>query len=255
MLQEALEYLFSQAQEHADKSNARIVLLPGDGRKVTIEHNGNLVDRDVPPPLRKHGVQSVADLIAAAKKWNVAPVLWINENAAVLVIDDEDRRETVSLALSKSHIFSKIESLDKSNGGTFDQAALIRLLRREFRDAVGAATMLTAVRKIKFRQSAEGYANVQHGNESLGQSVENEVTGAGDIPESLDIAVNVFRNPGEESVEFTITLDLEVEAKAQKFILRPMPDLVEMAVANAVTDIRSRIEEALPGVAVFFGTP
>ena len=254
MLREALEYVFGQAKERAFVASAKLVSLPSDGRTVTLEHNGVLIDRVVPPALRSHSVDSVADLIEAAKRWKDDPVIWINEHGVVLVTDDKDRRESVTLPLVHSAIYNVVAKL--ATNGAIEQSVLVRYLRREFRKSPDAATLLAAVRKIKFKNYSDGFSTVEHGNESLGRTIENEVTGAADIPEMMTVPCAVFSNPGESAIEFTIGMDLEIDAKNQKFVLKPMPDELEVAVASALSGIQSRIRGALDSkVPVFFGRP
>lgn len=256
MIKEALDYVFSRASEVAaaksEDRKAKIVALPGDGRTVTIDRNGELEDYAVPPALRNHIVSSADDLIAAAQFWKDASrVIWIDGASLVLIIDDTDRRERVTLPLVESAVFKAV----KACKAALSQPELIRLLRVEFRNATKAGETLAAVRRLKFRKSATGHGDIQHGNESMGQLVENEVTGADAIPESLIVNTNIYSNPGEDEKLFGIGMDLEIDAAAQKFILRPMPDEIERVTAAALQAIRERIEEHLEGVAVFYGKP
>jgi hypothetical protein len=59
------------------------------------------------------------------------------------------------------------------------------VLRIDLQGTINRAALLTAVRNIKFRVSDSGASNIQQGNESLGRTIEAEVTGAGDIPNRL----------------------------------------------------------------------
>jgi hypothetical protein len=268
VLQEALDFVFDKAETYAAREekdvHPRLVSeVPSDGRTVTIEYEGKLTEHRVPPPLRKHKVESVEDLVEAAKVWGTqsdgpehgaGTVIWIDGNQVVLVPDDSDRRESITLPLTKSAVFLKLEALGKGNG-VMDQATLVRLLRRELRKANEQSVILAAVRRIKWRSSDSGHASISHGNESLGRTIESEVSGASDIPETLTVPTNVFKNPGEEDVQFTVGLDLEIDTGNQRFLLSPMPDEIELAIAFALRSIRDRITKELPDVAVFFGTP
>lgn len=227
--------------------------VPNDGSKAHFYINGAVEDFEVPPARRKHEVDSVADLIAAASTWKDSPVVWVDQSKVVLVTDDKVRRDSVTLPLRKSSAFQTIESL--KNTKHFGQPELIRLLRVEFRKAAGAAEILAAVRKIKFRQSSEGHADIQHGSESLGKAIENQVSGAGSIPELLIVPTNVYANPGEEGFVFEIGLDLEIDVTNQRFSVRPIPDEIEHMTAMALGGIYTRINEALPDVPIFYGRP
>lgn len=250
MIQEALEFLrdrFSEAEA------ARLVNIPGDGRKAYVDQAGKVTPYDVTSPLREHRVNSVADLIAAAGKWNTSPVVWINGDAVVLVPDDADRRDSVTLKLSKSAAFAKLICLNQSP--VLDQQALVRVLRIDLQGTINRVALLTAVRNIKFRVSDSGASSIQQGNESLGRTIEAEVTGAGDIPESVVVSCAVFANPGERELTFTVGCDLEIVPADKKFRFRPIPDEIERVTDAALQGIRERIEGELKGVAVFFGSP
>jgi hypothetical protein len=150
-------------------------------------------------------------------------------------------------------MFVAVEALVKDN--EFDQPAMIRALRLKFIGAEKRAELLTAIRSLKWRQSSEGFADVQHGKESLGKSVESEVTGSGSIPELVVITCPVFSNPGEEENEVGIGCDLDINPAEQTFSFQPIAGEIDAAVASALDDIRKRIEAACPTVLVLFGAP
>lgn len=262
MLKEALSFVFDKTKEFADKNRAKIFEVPGDGRSVLIEQDGKIIERPVPPPLRNHVVDSIADLIEASKKWGVngdaetggnSGTVWISEKQVRLVIDDADRREHVTCPLTPAVVFATARGLDEP----LRQADLVGLLRREFRDAIGAAEMLAAVRKLRFKQRSEGHSALTHGGESLGRQIENEVTGMEglEIPELLTLETNLFSNPGERDHRYKLTLDLEIDPANQLFLLRPLPDEVEHVIQAALNEIAVRLEEELPDTSIFFGRP
>lgn len=265
IIMDAFKFLFTDnaqavtAKNHHENAVLGIDLLPDDnGRKVNYVHKGEIHEVVVPPPLRTHQVDSVADLIAAGKRWGSKGTIWIKPGYVCLMLDDEDRREHVNLHLTQTGIFQQLVKLTTAN--RMDQASLVKLLRRDFREALGAGTMLSAVRKIKFRQYTDGNSTIQHGNESMGRSIESEVAGIDEsIPEGIVVSTPVYINPGEEQCIAQISLDLELLVSEQKFILRPMPDQVEAAMAYALADIRERIEDGLKTkegqFPVFYGTP
>ncbi|HJT35460.1 MAG TPA: hypothetical protein VJ783_25765 [Pirellulales bacterium] len=253
MFKEALAFVFDKTKECADKNRAQIFDVPGDERSILIEHNGQLVERKIPPPLRSHVVESVADLVAATMRWGADGTIWIDERMVRLVVSDDDRREFVTCHLKPAVVFSTARGLAKP----ICQADLVRLLRREFRDAIGAAEMLAAVRKLKFKQHSEGHSNITHGGESLGRTIENEVTGLDglEVPELLTLETNVYSNEGERDKRYKLTLDLEIDPANQLFLFRPLPDEIERVVQAALNEIQARLSEALPDTSIFFGRP
>lgn len=250
MLKEALELL---NQNNHKSLEARLVKIPGDGRKAYIDQAGKITHFDVTPDVRGHTVDSVEDLIAAASRWNTKPVIWISGESVILIADDDDRRDRVTLPLHKSHQFATLVKLTQSPKLAQDQ--ILRLLRIDLPGAAGAAELVAAVRKIKWRTGASGESTITHGSESLGKSIEAEVTGAGNIPDSLTATCPVYRNPGEREYTVTVLLDLEIIAHEQKFRLCPLPDELERVTEAALAGIRDRIEGELNDAAIFYGTP
>lgn len=251
MLKEALQF-FETLSTNAKR--ATLLAVPGDGRVAYVDQAGRLDKIDVTPPLRDHKVDTVADLITAANRFSddTKGTVWISEAAAVLVTDDADRRERVTLPLKFSNAFDKLTALERNP--KLEQDALIRLLRVDLIGAVNRADLLTAVRKIKFRRATSGESNLQHGNESLGKQIENEITGAGTIPESVTVECSVYANAGERDHKCVVMCDLEIVASDGTFRFRPLPDELAIVKQAALAGIRERIDEATTAD-VFFGTP
>lgn len=250
MLKEALEFL---AKTITTGNAAKVLPIPGDGRKVYVDQAGELRGLDIPPSVRGHLVETVTDLVAAAERWGKEGVIFINSDAVTLVTDDSDRRDTVILPLRKSHAFQTLERLDKTP--SLDQVQFIRLLRIDLQGAANRADLLTAVRKIKFRQSSAGESNVQHGSESLGRTIENEVSGAGNIPEQLAVTCSVFANPGLDEIEHSVMCDLEIVATESKFRFRPLPDELADVQSAALAEIHGQLMDKLDSIGIFYGTP
>lgn len=254
MLKEALDFVFTKARELTEARTAREIECLSDERTVVYEHAGRVMERPVPPPLRKHSVTSIGDLCAAANRWGTKGAIWISQNDITLITDDADRREHVNLQLHYTDVFAQAMTLAQTP--KIEQATLVRLLRREFRASPQATTILSAVRKIKFRRGETGHSDLQHGNESLGREVEAEVTGAGDIPDSLTLPVCVYANPGERDNVVTIAFDLEIDVHQQKFILKPMPDEISIAINMALEAMKKAIVAGGPkDIPVLYGTP
>lgn len=251
MLKEALAFLkdtFSQAD------CAELVEIPGDGRTAYVNIGSEIKEYVVKPTTRSHTVSTVADLIAAANTWNLSGMIWVSSAAVVLIVDDDDRRDRVTLPLERSHQFKALSALEKNP--KLDQLGFIRLLRIELSGAVGRSDLISAVRKIKWRTAAAGESNIQHGSESLGKTIEAEVTGAGGIPEEVIVNCPVYSNHGEREQSFGVMCDLEIIAAESKFHFKPIADELARVEDAALAGIHSRIGESLGSdVSVFFGSP
>jgi len=250
MLKEALQWLGDTVTTGKKAS----VLDLRDPRLSYVDQGGTLTKIEVPPALRTHKVESVDDLAAAAEKWSGDNTVWIGTDAVRLVLNDADRRDVVTLPLVKSPQFKTLEKM--ASQCLFDQQQLIRLLRIDLPGAERRNELLSTVRKIKFRQSTSGEDDIQHGKESLGRAIEAQVTGSGDIPETVVVAGPVYCNPGEREQSYVVGLDLEILPSEQKFRLCPLPDELDKAARDALQGIRYRLNESLPdGTAIFFGSP
>lgn len=252
MLKDAFEFLATQFYKSKE---ARILTTSADGRTSYIDQDGKVTTITNPPKPRESKVDSVEDLCNAARAYGGENEysFWVSPAAVVLVADDEDRRDRVTLPLRDSSQWAVVKRLAK--GPTLDQAALVRLLRTELIGLGGRAELLSAVRAIKFRSSAEGTSNIQHGNESMGRVIENAVTGAGNIPEQAICILPLYENQGRREDEFQVVFDLEIIPSEQSFRLKPLPDSVESAQNAALELIRSEITESIGDVRIFYGTP
>lgn len=250
MLKEALEFLSTCiATHHA----AKVLSVGGDGRKVYVDQAGKIETIDVEPALRAHKVASLDDLIAAAKRWNANPTLWVSDTAIVLMPDDTDRRDKVTLALEKSAAYRRLEALEKCPD--LNQLEMLRTLRIDLAGTANRANLITVIRSLKWKQSSSGNVDVQQGKESLGKQIENEVTGAGEIPEAVIVACAVYSNPGESAKRYPVACDLEVVPADQAFRFRPVADELRNVLTLAQGDMVAALRTALPSVPVFFGTP
>ena len=250
MLEEALIFLRDQ---FVDAKGLTLLPIPGDHRKVLLSQNGTHSERAVPTPDRGHTVYSVGDLIDAAKRWDKAPVIWHDHAAVVLVCDDGDRFDRVTLPLAQAETFAAISKL--ASHCTFDQRALLRLLKFDLAGTLSVPLNLANnLRALKFRTSSSAAEDIQHGKESLGKAIEAEVSGADALPEQVTLATRVYSTFGEDE-KWPIVCAFDIDVQEQKFRLKPLPGELEETIQRAQASIRQRIATALPDVAVFFGKP
>lgn len=262
VLKDFIEFIFKHIQDHAKEMAERKAFkvrpeIPSDGRSIFYEYDGKIVERAIPARLRDHKVHSLDDLIGAFAKWtnDNDGVIWLAPSGVTLVLNDACRRECVEFPLVTSVLFQKVQSLMSASCCALDQKQLLQLLRREFRDAVGAREMRAAVSRLNFKKVEQGNSSVSNGNESMGRSIEMEVCGAEDIGDQLIVRTNLWDNPGERESVFEIPVDVEIDVDNQRFLLRPLADEVEKAIAAGIEGIRCRLEEDLPKATILYGTP
>lgn len=240
--------------------DVKIVPIPGDPRTVLVKHGKSMTERAVAVPIRSHKVLSVEDAIAVAKQAAQpghanSPEVWHSPNKIVVVLDAADRRDTATMAFECSTQYAKLCELETR--GPLDQKKLISLLRVDFAGCIDLPGLLTSVRKIKFRASTSGESNVQHGNESLGKSVEAEVSGVdAAFPEEVVVKVPVYRNYGEDGFRTSVVCALEIDPPTQTFSFRPLGGEITRAMHAAQESIGARLRDGVgETVPVYFGEP
>lgn len=248
-------------------AGARIVKIDGEPRKVLIESNGQYKEYDLPPPILKATVLEIDDLIRLAIADGVPQPrsVWHHYESIVLVLDDEDRRDTVTMPLPKTELFQWVERCAKAPD-RLDQRAFLLLLKRELEYVVTPEQMLDFVavlQAIKFRRSDQTEADLsKRGTEGLGRQIEKECTGADKLPEYLTVQVPVYRNAPEvppAEINIFVTIDFDKE----QFVLSPSPDRVAQSLDGAQMILgdmlRQRIEKDAPKdgqkISVYFGKP
>ncbi len=206
------------------------------------------------PVFRHHVVDSVDDLCSVIAAYGATDdaSIWIRPDCIVAKLDGDVLVDEVRLPLTYDVPLLRLMELEQEK---LTQQGLIQLLRHELPGVVGAESLLACVRKIRFRSGVAGHADIQHGRESLGREVENEVTGAGDIPEDATVECRVYCNP-RETRTYTVRCFLQVFPETQQFTFRPAAGELHEIRTQAIEDIRSRIEQAIgKSAVVFFGEP
>jgi hypothetical protein len=251
MLKEALDKLQDTAVKAA---GVEIKEIPGDERTVLVCSEGKPQERPVPPPLRYHSVLGLNDIVDAAGKWGADKgVLWHNERDIILVVNDEDRREYVSMDLRMTEHFRTLAKLE-TTGKSIDQRAMVNLLRHDLLGVL-PETLLPIVRKLKVATGAGTESELQPGRERGTDEFKRELAGAADLPEVVNAVCSVYSAPGLQAKR-TIRLSLAFDVTAMTFTLLPLPDEMNAAVQNAQLELHAQLVEALPAdYPVFYGTP
>lgn len=136
-------------------------------------------------------------------------------------------KATVPMKLSEPMAWLKN---GKANG-THQTPALVRILRITFAGCLNACPeFLPLVRNIKWTSGAEAAADIQHGRESIGRSIQQTVRGESAIPEEIILGLPVWSN---DTFRVSIRVAVEVLTAEQTFRLTPFPGEIENAMAAA----------------------
>jgi hypothetical protein len=247
MLKELLDGL----TELARTSMKPVVMsLPGDGRKQLIATGDGMEIADIAPPVRSHTARSVGSLVEAVMKYkHDSASIWHNEEVIEAVLDDEDRRDRITMPLAVSDAWCALKNLPV----TVTQRDLISLLKF---DLGVQQEIIAKFRNVTFSRQQSSQATLKTGDESLGRSVEQAVANVKDIPDVIPLLCTIYRNPGL-TCSVRVDLSVEIDIPNETFTLRPGPDALRLAMIETQRHIHEVLTEAVadqPGVTVFEGS-
>lgn len=232
MIAEALKQVSEQAVKAHDPKTVfesrreKIILLPGGPESF---------DKD--NPSRAHGVDTLADLIALANRFQEEdggnePVVWYDENKVVLVINDDGLRDDYAeLTLELSGLYKAIAGLNPSTW--YPPKDFIRLLRINLYGALEPQVLLNPVRRVKFESGSTTHAENVKGKESMGREISASVSAASELPEYVTLVTPIYTNPGA-NVTVSIKAAVESDPTRQAFQIVVLPDELENAKAHVM---------------------
>lgn len=254
MLKELLDAVAKQAVGAAGPQHKEIdttktyIVLNADGKP---EFVGNQV------PWRKHKAQDLETIAAFADK-NKSAAIWYSRTAIVLLVNDADRREHVTVEMIHSDQILKLAELDNGKPPLIGQRELLFMLRTVFTpDALPKfPKLIDTLRQVKFKAGMDTDVNVQRGKSSVGKAVSAEATFQAEVPEQITLSIPVFDNSFARQTHDVICA-LEIYEAEQKLQLFPLPGEVEKAYAAAEADLSASLRDLLgkSTVPIYLGVP
>lgn len=252
MLKELLDGLV----ELAKKSDSTQILFESKNGEVMYRRasDGTIGTFEKPPDPRQHKALDLSAVTEFAAD-NDGSVIWYSREAVVCLIDDETRRDRVTLTLDFSPQIKLLRKME-AEGTTYMQAPLVLLLRTTLAECAAdetTETLLPSVRSITFTKTAEGQSVIDHGKASVGKRLTEQATGAKAIPETVAFEVPIFA----AAFYFTGTIKcaVDVDAGKETFRLIPFPLEIERAISDAELKIQSEILESDTKRPIHYGAP
>ena len=241
MIKEAIELIQTTAV------NAKAI-----GKRIEVNDdiliwNGSSFDKAARAPAkRNHQVLSVPSFIEACATYGSCGTIWHNDDEVVLVVDDEKRDETVTLRLNCTSMWECFVS-----GFAGSPIASRRYLKRSLGTACPSG-IPSQFGKVNFSRRSDGKADVSHQKESLGRSVENEVSATDELPEEIPLSIPVYETAGIRD-HIPVLMAVDIDFERQQFCFGPVAD----EVAKGLQVIHARLNEILAdtGLTVFYGSP
>lgn len=258
---DALEYIATLGQR---AGGMEAISVPGD--KVLVRTGQTVETHVIPPPRRHVEVHGYADLVRLVRDAAIAPEPELYHEGAfgsssglggqvVVLLDRKDRRAAARLVLKLSDKFQQLIAF--AGSGPMQTPQVVNALRFNLSGVAGAEALAAKIRKVDFTTVTNANANVAHGRESLGRSVEAQVIQAADIPEEVEFIVPVYA--GDPTLiqlsSVSVRCGIHIEAKAAAVQIKPLADELDMAMAEVQRKLGEKLRTDLEGVPVFYGAP
>lgn len=245
---ETLKTLIELAQQAA---SVRTIGTDADGRTVILQEQGKLRERATPAPLRSasfHDLESLQAYAAQQVEQGNQPEIWHCEEVVSLVLNNQDRREVLHFPLNGS---VELECLSQfaQQITLLPQSDFIRTLRMTLS---APPELIAPFRRLDWSSRSTGGAKVEHGRQSLGKELEAQISGIGELPEEIRLAVPLYRDQGERQ-QYTIRCLIEIDPIGQRFLLRPASGELEQALQAHQGDIRDRLLAEVDKIPVYYG--
>jgi hypothetical protein len=227
-----------------------------DPRRVHYRIGERIDVHEVPPPCRNHRVLTLEHLAELAADAELAPkpVIWYSPTEVILILDGGDRRDRVGFPLKLSPQFVLLRKLEVEKPWK-DQKEFLQTLRMGL--GFDDKFVLDKFRKLDWKVANEAKGEIRRDRESLGKSIEAQVQGIDQIPESLVVNAPVYANPGEdEQYQFRLLIEIDVLGNR----LQLVPDLgdLDRVVHAHMVGMEQRLSHCLEGrreVPLVYGTP
>jgi hypothetical protein len=232
--------------KEADPTKDYVVRKP-DG---TVEFVGGRV------PWRKHKAKDLETIAAFAERFAAASI-WYSRDQIVLLTNDAERFDRVSVEMIWSKQIKQLLDLDKAKP-KHGQRDFLFMLRTVFTpNAFPTATgLIESLRQVKFEAGSKTEGNIQRGKVSVGKEITAAATFLAAIPEQVPLSVPLFEN-SFMSNSYDVLCALEIYEDEQRLQLFPLPGEVEKAFAAAETDLCSTMLALLgkeSKVPVYYGS-
>lgn len=222
---------------------------------VLIHHNGELSERKKGIPARVHSASNLESFAAIVVDYGDKEdaTVWHKDNLVVAVLNTGDasyRDDTVRWSLTASE---KFKALTQDAPRPKSHAEFVRFLVQSLRDELDASApgLLGTIRNLKFRSADEQTGDIKQGRESMGRSIEAEITGATELPETIIVKVRRWA-----SLEYVAAIEclLVLDVQERKLSIRPLADQLEQAENGAQGWLHEQLTAAVE-CPVYFGTP
>jgi hypothetical protein len=238
---EALSFL----SEQAVKAGREAVLTPKDeppGVYYMLDPAGEYVRKETPAPQERRTFSNPDSLAEWA--WNLPdPRAWVSL-AEVRVTAEDARQSFGVLPVGHSPQLNALLELE-AKPRWMDQMELVRFLRTTVGGCLVDASLVATFRNLSLSKNEAMRSNAQQDRASLGKALEAQVTGAGAIPEDIDVNIPMVRDPLLPIRRQPVKLVLETDPVQVRFMLHVYPGDLVRAMRSAELELYNQTVEAV----------
>ncbi len=238
---ESLKFLDQLSREATDPKT----LEQTDPRVKRELINGQVVETHIAPGLRQSHITDLTDLPAAAARWGAANgVAWVSADGVRLIFDDATRDEVLICDLRETALFSHVSALQE--GRWIDQKDFLDFLIEVIGDNM-TPTIIPIVSKIRATIGSRTTSEIGNARDKGTAEFLNEVLSEDGmcLPDTVTIRVQPFLNLPFVAEEH-IKCRLKSRPQPLVFMLAPLADEINMAIASTLRNISMWLSHNLP---------
>lgn len=226
-----------------------------DERTAFYDQRGNVLAFPRPIPSRKHTVQTIESLAQAVTLYGTTASAWCSLTGVTVILNDAadvHRVDRVLLPITPSDCFAVLGRQEWCS-----QETLIDTLRHSLAAAsIDPENTLPLLRNLKFSTQTEQTGAFTNSTSKMGKSVAAQVTGEGDLPETVSVEFHPFPSLADEiDVAVVVFCTLFTNPSTGRLKLEPRQGELEKAKTEATKALAATIKEEVGQVPVFVGTP
>lgn len=241
MLKDALDFIFAKSQESANPVPS-IRSLGRRRRVVTLR--GVETEEMIEPERLQRDASTLESVAALSERFGGEKLTaFVGSESVCVVLDDDDRVETVDMQFCYSPQFLTLGQLRDG----VDQKTLVKTLRTKLAGVVANEDFLKIVRQVEFDVARGSRGEVSHQKESLGRSVEKQVrANAGEVPETIRVVLPLYSVPAD--VPTTISLDcaVTIDMDSERIAIEPTGDSLSREKSRVAAEIVDRLAGMMP---------
>lgn len=237
----------------------RAIPVPELRRVLIVNAQGEVAEHEMPARQRGGSLADLSDVVGYVQAFGENAEVYVGQDAVRILPDGSDRNEVVTMPLGISDSFSALMKLAK--GELMSPRDAVKFLRFNVRAEAGVSRLITALARVDFTSTSEGTNTTKHGQEAYGRTIAAQVQNRDDIPESVDVTVNVFRGPDVSALsEHSVRIGVYLDVDRKGIVLQPLADELTTAHDAAVAAISESLAKSFAAIGdgkpvVFCGTP